>query len=113
VHVYTLGTETREEEKTRHIERILGYIFGYTGANLATCHTLYSISRSFTSHDNPREYPPVSQGYCLHHGKDHDNGNGNYNYVVGYTDPAWTSDSDDRRSQGGCVFLTNDIGAIS
>jgi hypothetical protein len=41
------------------------------------------------------------------------NGNGNYG-VVGFTDSDWASDSTDRKSQGGHVFLTcYDGGAIS
>ena len=115
------GEKEPNKESVQHYHAIIRSLMY---AALATrSHISYAVaavcrynSRPFTSHMTAAkrvlQYHKTTADFRLHF---NGNGNGNGNYsVVGFTDSDWASDSTDRKSQGGHVFLTcHDGGAIS
>jgi hypothetical protein len=115
------GEKELDKESVKHYHAIVGSLMY---AALATRPDIsYAVaalcrynSRPFTSHMTAAkrvlQYLKATADFRLHF---NGNGNGNGNYgVVGFTDSDWASDSTDRKSQGGYVFLTcHDGGAIS
>jgi len=111
------GEKQLDKESVKHYQAIVRSLMY---AALATRPDISSAvaalcrynSRPFTSHMTAAkrvlQYLKATADFRLHF-----NGNGNYG-VVGFTDSDCASDSTDRKSQGGHVFLTcHDGGAIS
>jgi hypothetical protein len=121
------GEKELDKENVKHYQAIVGSLMHAALAmrpdiSYAVDALCQYNSRPFTSHMTAAkrvlQYLKATADFRLHfngNGNVNGNGNGNGNYgVVGFTDSDWASDSTDRKSQGGHVFLTcHDGGAIS
>jgi len=115
------GEKELDKDSVKHSQAIVGSLMYAALAtrpdiSCAVAALCRYNSRPFTSHMTAAkrvlQYLKATVDFRLHF---NGNGSSNDNYgVVGFTDSDWASDSTDRKSQGGHVFLTcHDGGAIS